>query len=134
VGIPLQDLEGRIAGSALLANRIRRDKERTGPLIVSGGPIFIHFIGREPSNNDSGGDGGRNPGRGFGAGGVPEMVEDEQNGWLCAPGDQRGLIENYVLPYHAKTLRNLGWLRSNQFENYLALNPLSHDTWRYTKE
>jgi glycosyltransferase involved in cell wall biosynthesis len=28
---------------------------------------------------------------GFGAGGVPEMIEDQRNGWLCAPGDQIGL-------------------------------------------
>jgi glycosyltransferase involved in cell wall biosynthesis len=108
VGIPLPDLEGRIAGLRFWQTGFIRDKERLG-LLLSAADLFLFTSLEEnlPIMIQEAMAAGT-PVVGFGAGGVPEMVEDERNGWLCAPGDQRGLDRKLRAALSCKNLAQFG--------------------------
>jgi glycosyltransferase involved in cell wall biosynthesis len=104
VGIPLSDLDGRIAGLRFWQTGFVRDKEKLG-LLFSAADVFLFSSLEEnlPIMIQEAMAAGT-PVVGFGAGGVPEMVEDERNGWLCVPGDQMGLARKLR---HALLCKNL---------------------------
>jgi len=108
VGIPLPDLEGRIGGLRFWQTGFIRDKERLG-LLLSAADVFLFTSLEEnlPIMIQEAMAAGT-PVVGFGAGGVPEMVEDERNGWLCAPGDQMGLDRKLRAALSSKSLAQFG--------------------------
>ena len=94
VGIPPADLEVRLPGVRYWLTGFVRDRKRLG-LLFAAADVFLF-----PSLEDNlpimvqESLAAGTPVVGFAAGGVPEMVDHERNGWLCAPGDQLSLNQN----------------------------------------
>jgi glycosyltransferase involved in cell wall biosynthesis len=91
VGIPSPDLERRVEGVRFWQTGFVRNKETLG-LLFSAADVFLCTSLEEnlPIMIQEAMAAGT-PVVSFGAGGIPEMVKDQRNGWLCAPGDEMGL-------------------------------------------
>jgi len=91
VGIPLPDVEGRIAGVRFWQTGFVQDKERLGLLFSAADAFLCTSLEENLPIMIQEAMAAGTPVVSFGAGGIPEMIEDQRNGWLCAPGDQIGL-------------------------------------------
>ena len=108
VGIPLLDLENRIAGLRFWQTGFVRDKERLGLLLAAADLFLFSSLEENLPIMIQEAMAARTPVVGFAAGGVPEMVEDQRNGWLCVPGDHNGLARKLRDAFSRKDLRLFG--------------------------
>lgn len=97
VGYPPSDLEVKLPGIGFWLTGFISDKPKLGLLFASADIfLFTSLEDNLPIMVQEALSAGT-PVVGFGAGGVPEIVEHKRTGWLCAPGDQEKLNQNLRL-------------------------------------
>ena len=94
VGIPPADLEVRLPGVRYWLTGFVSDRKRLGLLFAAANVFLFSSLEDNLPIMVQESLAAGTPVVGFAAGGVPEIVDHERTGWLCAPGDQLALNRN----------------------------------------